>query len=587
MTIRISSSLLMLFTLPLGASARVDEKAMLAEIQPRELERHAREIVRHRRDGGSPGEHAAVDYVVKTLKAEGIPVEVQEFRAYVSYPGRCRLRVEDAQPASPRCKTQALAAPSPPGGARGELVFAGKGEKKDYESIDVRGKVALVNALPLPDGVKYAEEAGALGAIFLSSSDLIQELTVSPIWGTPSSENFQTLPKIPSINLSQSDGEALREAAGSKKVMVTIETEVETGFRDLKLPVATIRSDGDKDGYVLVGGHIDGWHYAGVDEGASNAAMIEFARIFHRHRSELERGLKVAWWPAHSNGRYAGSAWFVDRFWRDLQANALAYMNIDGVGQIGATVYGSTNTASMDPLAKSVLNEIAGTEAKPDRPGRNSDQGFYGIGLPLLQFSHDRTDPGGRYWFWHTEEDTFDKIDFDILAGDSRLYVSALTRLLTSPVPPLRLQGATSELKARLEERQTWAGSRFDLAKAIERAGDLDALARGLDARLASYRPERERSGDVARGMVRVIRPVLRVTYQEHGPYHQDPALEIPTLPGLAALETLRALPADSDELEFTLTYLKRERNRLEDHLEQAIAEARDLERLLSGSTSN
>jgi hypothetical protein len=291
---------------------------------------------------------------------------------------------------------------------------------------------------------------------------------------------------------------------------VTIETEVETGWRDLKLAVATIQSSRDEDGYVLVGGHIDGWHYGGVDEGASNAAMVEFARIFQRHRGELERGLKVAWWPAHSNGRYAGSAWFVDRFWRDLQANALAYMNIDGVGQIGATIYGSTNTASMDPLAKSVLSEIAGTDAKPDRPGRNSDQGFYGIGLPLLQFSHDRADPGGRYWFWHTEEDTFDKIDFDILAGDSRLYVSALARLLTSPVPPIRLQGATSELKARLEERQKWAGARFDLANAIEKAAELDALARGLDARLASYKPERDRAGEVARRMVRVIRPVLR-----------------------------------------------------------------------------
>jgi hypothetical protein len=575
----------MLFALSLEASA-VDEKAMLAEIQPRELERHAREIVRHRRDGGSPGEHAAVDYVVRTLRAEGIPVEVHEFRAYVSFPGRCALRVEGAEPANPRCKTQALAAPSP-GGTRGELVFAGKGEKRDYEKLDVRGKVALVNGLPLPDGVKHAEEAGAVAAVFMSYSDLIQELTVSPIWGTPSHRNVQELPKIPSIHLGKSDGEALREAAGSKKVHVTIETEVETGWRDLKLPVAAIQSERDREGYVLVGGHIDGWHYAGVDEGASNAAMVEMARIFHRHRGELERGLKVAFWPAHSNGRYAGSAWFVDRFWRDLQSNALAYMNIDGVGQIGATVYGSTNTASMDSLARSVLREVAGTEASQDRPGRNSDQGFYGIGLPLLQFNHDRTDPGGRYWFWHTEEDTFDKIDFDILAGDARLYVSALTRLLTSPIPPVRLQAATSELQGRLEERQKWAGSRFDLTKAIEKAAALDALARELDARLASYEPEGQRAGEIARHMVRVIRPVLRVTYQEHGPYHQDPALEVPTLPGFAALETLAALPADSDRLGFTMTHLVRERNRLEDHLEQALTEARDLERRLEGSTSN
>jgi aminopeptidase YwaD len=234
-----------------------------------------------------------------------------------------------------------------------------------------------------------------------------------------------------------------------------------------------------------------------------------------------------------------------------------------------------------------VLREVAGTEAQQDRPGRNSDQGFYGIGLPLLQFNHDRTDPGGRYWFWHTEEDTFDKIDFDILAGDSRLYVSALSRLLTSPIPPIRLQGATSELKERLEERQKWAGSRFDLAKAIEKAAELDTFARGLDARLASYEPEGQLAGAIARQMVRVIRPVLRVTYQEHGPYHQDPALEVPTLPGLAALETLGRLPANSDQLGFTMTHLVRERNRLLDHLEQAITEARALDSLLEGSTSN
>ncbi|HSF16163.1 MAG TPA: M28 family peptidase [Vicinamibacteria bacterium] len=561
-----------------GRSA--EERVVLSEVDKNAIEQHAREIVQHRRDGGSPGELAAVDYVVRTLRSEGIAVEVHEFPAYVSDPGECRLRVEGAEPREPTCRTQALAAPTPPGGVRGELVFVGEGAEEDYASVDVEGKVVLVNDLPLPWGVKHAQDAGAVGAIFMSYSELIQELTVSPIWGTPTHRNYQELPKIPSVNVNQSDGEALREASASGTVTVTLDTEVGTGFKTLRLPVATVASEKDPDGFVLVGGHIDGWHYAAVDEGASNAAMVEMARIFHRHRSELERGLKIAWWPAHSNGRYAGSAWYVDHAWMDLRENALAYMNIDGVGQIGATVYRSSNTASMDELARAVFKDVAGIEADSRRPGRDSDEGFYGIGLPLLQFNHSRVDPGGRYWFWHTTEDTFDKIDFDILAGDTKLYIAALHRLLTQPIPPIRLAAATSELKRRLEEQQEETGSHLDLSRAIERATTLDATARSLDERLSGLSTT-ESADDIARGMVRILRPVLRLTYEESGPYHQDPALEIPTLPGLHDLETIDRLARDSDLYRFTLVHLIRERNRLEDHIEQALAEAKALEKSL------
>lgn len=555
-----------------------DEASLLQAVDVSELKRHARAIVQHRRDGGSPGEHAAVDYVVETLRADGIPVEVHEFRAYVSDPGECRLRIDGAEPRAPECRTQALAAATPPGGVGGEIVFVGEGAPEDYAGADVEGKIVLVDALPMPGGVRAAELAGAAGAIFTATDTLIQELTVSPVWGTPTHENYDELPEIPSVNVSRPTAEALREAIDAGTVTALIETEVDTGWKTLRLPVATVESEKDPEGYVLVGGHIDGWHYAAVDEGASNAAMVEMARIVHRHRDELERSLKVAWWPAHSNGRYAGSAWYVDHAWMDLRENALAYMNIDGVGQIGATAYRSSNTASMDALAGSVLRDVAGVDAGSSRPGRNSDQGFYGIGLPLLQFNHFREDPGGRYWFWHTTEDTFDKIDFGVLAGDTRLYLAALHRLLTEPIPPLRLSAATDELEQRLERWQRRAEGHLDLSRAVQLASELGERARELDRKLESASPSSPSStAEIVRGMVRVLRPVLRVTYQERGPYHQDPALDVPKLPGLAPLESLDGLPRESDLYGFTRTYLVRERNRLEDHLRQAIEGAEAL----------
>ena len=341
-----------------------DEASLLGEVDAQALERHARAIVEHRRDGGSPGENAAVDYVVETLRAEGIDVEVHLFPGYVSNPGRCALRVEGAEPREPTCRTQALAAPTAPGGVHGELVYVASGTPSDYENVDVEGKVVLVNALPLPWGVKDVEDRGAVGAVFMSYSELIQELTVSPIWGTPTHENYQELPSIPSVNINKPDGDALREALASAPVTVAMETEVDTGWKMLKLAVATVESGKDHDGFVLLGGHIDGWHYGAVDEGALNAAMVEMARIFHRHRGALERSLKVAWWPAHSNGRYAGSAWYVDHAWLELRDHALAYMNIDGVGQMGASVYRSSNTASTDELASAVFRDVASVAAR-------------------------------------------------------------------------------------------------------------------------------------------------------------------------------------------------------------------------------
>jgi aminopeptidase YwaD len=199
--------------------------------------------------------------------------------------------------------------------------------------------------------------------------------------------------------------------------------------------------------------------------------------------------------------------------------------------------------------------------------------------MPLLQFSHGRVDPGGRYWFWHTTEDTFDKIDFGILAGDTKLYVAALSRLLMNAIPPIRLAAATEELTERLEERKGWAGDHFDLSSALIKADELHRAAQDLDRRLATY--SGASTADIVRRMVRVIRPVLRVTYERNGPYHQDPALQVPTLPGLAPLETLSKHPRGSDLYRFTQVHLVRERNRLEDNLDQAIREARALSRVL------
>ncbi len=68
------------------------------------------------------------------------------------------------------------------------------------------------------------------------------------------------------------------------------------------------------------------------DNAVGDAALLELARVFHKNRAELALGLKVAWWPGHSTGRYGGSTWYADNFGLDLARNCIAQVDIDSPG---------------------------------------------------------------------------------------------------------------------------------------------------------------------------------------------------------------------------------------------------------------
>ena len=72
-----------------------------------------------------------------------------------------------------------------------------------------------------------------------------------------------------------------------------------------------------------------------MDNGSANAVMLEVARILSKYKKELRRGLRLAFWSGHSHGRYAGSTWYADNFWLDLEKNCVAHVNTDSAGAKG------------------------------------------------------------------------------------------------------------------------------------------------------------------------------------------------------------------------------------------------------------
>jgi hypothetical protein len=579
-----------------GANAQVDTVAELAtrlrdRIDATGLRAQVNAIVVHPRLSGSLGENAAIDHIVETLRGAGIPVDVHAFWAYVSNPVSASVGVPavafepDAITAAYSGSVQGLEATAVDIGGVDDLpgIDRTSGELlvlEPHAGVDLTGKIALVEGLPMPEAAWALEKMGAAGAVFINPRERLNELITTTVWGTPSRRSAHRDPGLPVAQVRASAGERLRELAASGSTL-RLDVSTETGWKELRLVVARIDPPAVEDApYVLLGGHIDSWHYGATDEGASNAAMLELARAFWAERASLRRGLVVAWWPGHSNGRYAGSAWFADHYFEELTARGIAYMNIDGVGQIDAQNFSVTASAALAGFGSATVSDLTRAEPTMAMPGRDSDQAFNGIGLPQLQFGHSRSVEDGGYWWWHTAEDTIDKIDLEILEVDTELYAVALARLLAAEVPPLDIQAETAALVAQLAELQSAAGMDFDLSRSLVNARALDERATTLATRIeeVALMPGRARRWfrrvGVDRALVRILRPLHRVVHTRSGPFHPDPAVSVGLLPGLTPVRELGLLEVDSRRYGFLLVDLVRERNRLQAALLEATREA-------------
>ncbi len=586
-----------------GGAAALAEAAQ-AEITVEAMDVELDSIVQYDRLSGSPGEIAAVDYLVRTLQEEGVQVKVDTFLAYVSDPVSATVEVPgtdfapEAITVSGSGNVRNLQAPLVDLGnlrdlppiltETGELLILdadGPAGSAEYSSVpNLQGQIALVTGQPRPGPVIQLTQVGASGVVFVNPEERLNDLTTTSVWGTPSLRDFHRIPTLPVAEVKRSDGDRLRSMMASGTLELRMSTETRTGWKPLHLAVATIPGPTADAPYVLAGGHLDAWYHGGTDNAGANVAMLETARAFSRHQDRLLRGLVMAWWPGHSNGRYAGSTWYVDQEFDELRRLALAYVNFEGLGQIDAKRFGAAATASLSGLARSVVSNEVGESIRPGAPGRNSDQSFNGVGLPLLQLNHSRLSEDGGYWWWHTPDDTRDKVDAQVLKTDTDLYAAALAHLLAEPTFPVSLSAVVERLGSLLEARREDADGRFDLSEALARQGELLDLVQRVEAALSAGDASPATTGPgVDLALVAILRPIHRVLYTGLGPYHPDPAVSVGALPGLNAVEMLASNDPGTDRYRFALTTLQREGARILEALDQAHAEAEGLLEVMGG----
>lgn len=552
-----------------------------------------------RRESGSADEWRAARFVAQRLESWGVTPTILEPELYLSSPRRASLRVLGPDPLDIPCKAAAF---SRAGSLEATLVHLPyeKDRQKDLRAAgpDLRGQVVLTEKLFMPPKVMALDRLGAVGQIYAKPGETLHEQGASAVWGNPTPLAMELLPKGPVVSIRNSDGVRLAARCRSGPVRVRIETELDEGWVKCPLVVAEIAPEGARRDFLLVHAHLDSWHYGVGDNATGDAAVMELARVFQLHRAKLRHRLRVAWWPAHFKGHYAGSTWYADQFALELYESCFAHVDVDSPGCRWATDF-TEHVVWMkeaEVIGREAILAVTGQHAPGARPLRAGDFSFNQIGVTgLMKMLSNipaavRRERGFHYFVggcggnpvWHTEQDTLETADPEFLQRDTRIYAHAVARLLSSTVHPLDYAQTSRELEGFLEDYQREAGGAFDLGPALAAARELtktlERLGEAADA-LVQCAPSTQRDARAIRlnrVLLGVARLLVPIDHAEGERFHHDLGVPLWPLPRLAGVKKLAAAAPDAGKRLALQTLLTRQRNAVVLALRQATELARE-----------
>jgi hypothetical protein len=562
------------------------------------------------RVSGSADEERAAEYITDRLDAFGVDYTRYDPELYISQPGEAAIEIADTPFVAEPVKTVSFSAS---GEFSGELVYVGEAEAADvgeeaaessqyhaveisdpYSDLDpteVDGKFALTAAGSLSiRAIKTLQEMGAKGVVSIHPHRREPHSGIATwIWGgAPPYRDRDEGPEIPVINVKHPDGEHLKEVAERRDgVEVEIETEVTTDWMECPIVVAEIGADRDTDEFALLHGHYDSWYVGITDNATGDAGLLEAARLFEEHSDGLERTLRVAWWPGHSTGRYAGSTWYADEFAVDIAENCVAHVDMDSPGALDSEEYVDMSCwmPETHPLVSETITDVTDAPYRENRPRRAGDYSFNNIGVTGM-FTLSSNIPGevraargyhpvggcgGNSDAWHLSTDTIEKAGEDELLRDIRMYAVLVSRILTAEVLPFDHGRNLQRHRDIVAEYQELAGDAFDFGPTIEAIESLRAAVAAFEDRVDAGDVDPQAANDAIMALSRTL---TRLNFTSEGQFEQDPAHSRPPYPRFAAADEFDELTPDTDDYRFLRLQLTRAQN-------DAVADLRRAERLL------
>jgi len=557
------------------------------------------------RESGSKDEETAARYIVSRLEALGVPVTVHAPDLYISVPGQAALTVSGPGGSqSLRARPPAMARSTGETPVEGDVHYVpsryASGTSTLFDTPDaarridggadpVTGRIVLTEGFSMPGVVQAFERRGAIAQIYIHPGERIHEGICTPVWGAPTLESFERKPKTPVICINRTEGAALVAAIQQGPVRASVRTQLREGWMRCLVPVAEIRGSEDPDEFLLVHGHYDSWYEGIGDNATGDAALLELARVLWSLRARLKRSVRIAWWPGHSTGRYAGSTWYADTFADELDEWCIAQLDIDSPGCADATAYEEVMwMAEADSLCRTAIHDALGVPAQRVRPLRAGDYSFNQIGptglyMLLSNIPIEERKRRGYYAVggcggntaWHTPDDLMPVADLKILERDLAVYLTTIVRILNAPLYPFDYAAAADEIRSVVEQYQSAAGGEVDFKSIVDALTHFARELREWRSRAESRRlgaanddVERRRHNRVLRRLARLLVPL---NYARGERFDHDPAVKFGAVPRLEAATGFSATPSELKP--FLKVGLVREANKVR----ATIREAREL----------
>ncbi len=490
---------------------------------------------------GTENIEKASNYIVNYLeKMEGVRAWIDRFYFLTSYPEYSYFEIIKPESKIVNSFPNLFSENTAPEGVTGDLIYVGSGDEESYQGIDAAGKLVLAELSYSPPRTEKARIASINNAKVLivmnwgyRESRIVGRGAIKGVWGPPTPEDIERIPRIISLNISRHDGEYLKRLLSHQRVKARIKVKVENKWVCSSQPMCRIYSACPQpmDEFIIVGGHLEAWGGTVTDNSAGNAVMLEMVKILAENRSKILRNIVFGFWDGHEIGEAAGSAWFVDNNWVELNEGGLAYLNVDACGLAGASRFLSYSSPETWTFLEEVEKEVIGKPSEKRLPLKFGDNSFLGIGIPYIftfaTFTEEELKNSGEAifgWWYHSEEDTIDKLDREILGIQAKLYLEYVLRLACEPVVPFDFIQFTRLVKtdiAQFKEAFSKEWTEPYLSKIEARVNELEALIYEVNKIAGECRNSRENAltksvNKLLLTLSRILTPAFRSTVDKY-----------------------------------------------------------------------
>lgn len=199
------------------------------------------------------------------------------------------------------------------------------------------------------------------------------------------------------------------------KVQLNVQNRFLTNDLNAYNTLGDIRGTDKPDEYVMIGAHLDSWHYGNgaTDNAAGSIVMMEAMRILKTLNLQPRRTIRIALWSGEEEGIYGSRGWIKKH--PEMAHKISAYLNLDnGTGKIRG-IWDQSNEKAV-PIFEQILwpfRDLGVMAVRRGNTGSTDHVSFDDAGIPGFNFIQDPIEYGLRTH--HSSNDVYDHLVLDDL----------------------------------------------------------------------------------------------------------------------------------------------------------------------------